>query len=123
MEWIAHRAGNAVRLADAALRVIRAVEADVHLFRGRLEVRHSKVLRPFRIYWERGEGVVRDERPPDLAAILAGLPDDALLWIDLKGFTKRLTRHVERALAGRSDVTMSSRSWWILPPPSGNAAV
>lgn len=116
MEWIAHRAANEPNTIAPALAVADAVELDVHLLRGRLEVRHSKAVWPFRIYWERGEGILADEQPADLAAILAAAPHGAHLWIDLKGYSTRLTSRVLRALDGRFDVTMSTRSWWILRP-------
>jgi len=112
-EWVAHRAGNDPHLIAPALAVADAVELDVHLFRGRLEVRHSKVLWPFRIYWEQDEGILPRERPPRLASILAATPDDAHLWVDVKGFTPRLTRRVLRAVGDRP-VTFSGRSWWVL---------
>ena len=114
MEWIAHRAANDPATLVAALEVAAGAELDVHLLRGRLEVRHSKALWPLRIFWERGRGIIDDEPPVGLATILAAAPAGAHLWFDLKGFTPRLTRRVVRAVDDRVESTMSSRSWWIL---------
>ncbi len=113
MDLIAHRAGNAVeRLAPAAA-VADAVELDVHLFRGRLEVRHAKVIWPFAVYWERWRWV-RDEPPVDLAEILDAAGDGVHLWFDLKGFTGRMARKVLRTAGDRRPMTASTRSWWTL---------
>ena len=47
---VAHRAGNDLALLRRAERVRpRLIEADVHLFRGRLEVRHLKTLGPLSV--------------------------------------------------------------------------
>ena len=61
MELVAHRAGNDPAAMADALAVADTLELDVHLLRGRLDVRHSKVIWPFRIYWERGEGRLPDQ--------------------------------------------------------------
>lgn len=118
MELIAHRAGNEPHLIAPALDVADTVELDVHLFRGRPDVRHTKVIWPFRIYWERGVWLVRDEHPHDLADIVSAAPDDAHLWLDLKVFTSRLTRRLLREHGHRRPLTMSCRSWWALGPAS-----
>ena len=53
---VAHRAGNELaRLRAAEALRLPLVEADVHLFRGRLEVRHRKTLGPVPILWDRWE--------------------------------------------------------------------
>ena len=78
---------------EPALAAADGVELDVHLLRGRLEVRHSKAIWPIRIYWERGQGIV-DEQVDDLRTTLAAAPAGARLWVDLKGVTPRLTSRV-----------------------------
>lgn len=123
MQLVAHRAGNHPESIAPALSVADAIELDVHLFRGRLEVRHSKVVRPFRVYWERGVGILPDERPVALGDIVAATPDDAHLWIDLKGFTRRLPRRVLDVLGPRPQLTMSCRSWWVLGRVGGNPTI
>ena len=50
---VAHRAGNDLALLRRAEeRGITHVEADLHLFRGRLEVRHLKTVGPLPILWD-----------------------------------------------------------------------
>jgi glycerophosphoryl diester phosphodiesterase len=115
VELIAHRAGNEAHLIAPAAEAADAIELDVHLFRGRLEVRHSKVLWPLAVYWERWE-LLPDESPVDLAAILDAAPEGVHLWFDLKGFTTRLARRVLREVGGRRPITCSTRSWWTLRP-------
>ena len=51
---VAHRAGNDLELLRCAARArSRVIEADVHLYAGRLEVRHLKTLGPFPVLWDR----------------------------------------------------------------------
>src|SRR5215212_2320979 len=52
---VAHRAGNQLDLLRAAEADHRGaiVEADVNLFRGRLEIRHLKTLGPLPVFWDR----------------------------------------------------------------------
>lgn len=124
MELVAHRAGNDPARLVRAVEVADAVELDVHLLRGRLDVRHVKVIWPLRVYWERGEGFVGEHHPPALGDIVGAAPDGTHLWIDLKGFTGRLAQRVLRELERRrsqtstdmSTCTMSCRSWWALRP-------
>jgi hypothetical protein len=53
---VAHRAGNDIgRLRAAEALRLPLVEADVHLFAGRLEVRHRKTVGPIPILWDRWE--------------------------------------------------------------------
>lgn len=115
MELIAHRAGNRRVTLDAAAPVADAVELDVHRFRGRLEVRHAKVLWPTSVLWERWT-LVADPDRPTLSEIVERLPSDVHLWLDLKGFDRRLTRDVLATTERFDRVTISSRSWWILAP-------
>ena len=59
MLTVAHRAGNSVRsLREALAAGVDLVEADVHRYRRRLEIRHRKWLGP-RHLWDRGELVRR----------------------------------------------------------------
>ena len=51
---VAHRAGNDLkRLHEAEALGIAHIEADVRLWRGRLEVRHLKTLGPIPVLWDR----------------------------------------------------------------------
>lgn len=115
MELIAHRAGNSVSTIDRAAAVADSIEVDVHLHLGRLEVRHAKILLwPFSRLWERWELLPADAPRPAFGEILADVPDDVRLWIDLKGFTSRLPRAVVGVLGERPGTTWSARQWWVL---------
>ena len=117
---VAHRAGNDLsRLAAAAAAGADVVEADVHRYRGRLEVRHSKALGPLPYLWDAGEPLVSTRVPqlrlPDLldAMLLDALAPEATLMLDLKG-PGAVGRHVAEAVhARRPDrpVLVCSR-WW-----------
>lgn len=113
MELIAHRAGNTLDAIGPASAGARTLELDVHRFRGRLEVRHAKVIWPFRIYWERS-GLVDDLDPPSLTDVVAALPDGVRPWLDLKGVSPRLATQALAALGGLRPVSASCRSWWVL---------
>jgi glycerophosphoryl diester phosphodiesterase len=114
VQWIAHRAGNTTSSIAVAAAVADAIELDVHLFRGRLEVRHGKVLWPLARLWEQWELLPADAPRPALDEIVDAAPEGCHLWLDLKGFTPRLTRRALGELNGRRPVTLSARSWWIL---------
>lgn len=114
MVLVAHRAEQPADL-DAASTVADAVEVDVHLFRGRLEVRHAKVLWPFATRWDRWYLVPSGAPRPTLDEMIRAAGSESHLWLDLKGFGRRLTSRVIDAAADRTATTMSSRSWWILP--------
>ena len=122
VELIAHRAGNEVHLIAPAAAVADTIELDVHPFRGRLEVRHAKVIWPLAVFWEKWE-LVPDAPHPPLSEILAATPDDAHLWFDLKGFTSRLPRRLLDRVGDRRPITMSCRSWWALRPARRVAGV
>ena len=116
VELIAHRAGNGRSLIEPARSVADGIEVDVHVLRGRIEVRHSKALWPFAVYWERRVGRLPNEDPPSFASILAATPAGTHLWVDLKGFTGRFTRRILGEIGDRGPLTMSCRSWWALGP-------
>lgn len=112
---VAHRAANAPDTLRAAQGHVDVVEADVHLFRGRLEVRHGKTIGPLPILWERWYLLPRDTPRPllaDLLAAAAPLPTD--LMLDLKGPDPRMPGALGRALAGWAGerrVIVCSRIW------------
>jgi glycerophosphoryl diester phosphodiesterase len=115
---VAHRAGNDLDLLRRAEGVRpRLIEADVHLSRGRLEVRHLKTLGPLPVLWDRW--YLASLRTPrlELAALLAGAGPETALMLDLKGRDVRLSQRVAAELARRpsgADVTVCSRSWRLL---------
>jgi glycerophosphoryl diester phosphodiesterase len=112
---VAHRTGNVASGIPAALADADIVELDVHRFRKRLEVRHSKVLWPLAMRWDRWKLVPKAAPRPTLAEILREIDPATHLWLDLKGFGRRLTTSTIAAVVDRPRTTVSSRSWWILP--------
>ena len=118
---VAHRAGNdlsMLRRAEAQP-AVRLVEADVHLFRGRMEVRHLKTVGPVNILWDRWE--LADPRTARLLIerLLADAAPDTELMLDLKGRDPRLPRRLIAALAEageRGRLTVCSRNWAFLEP-------
>ena len=112
---VAHRAGNdleALRAATAA--GVDVVEADVHHYRDRLDVRHSKALRPLPLLWDAGEPLTSTRVPVlQLAALLGALSPDVGLMLDLKG-PGAVGRHAARIvleLLPDRPVLVCSR-WW-----------
>jgi glycerophosphoryl diester phosphodiesterase len=111
---VAHRAANDPAALAGAAPADGLVECDVHLRRGRLEVRHAKTLGPLPVWWERWHLVPRPARPALLADVLAALPAGTGLLMDLKGPDPRLpgrVREALRALPPRGPVVVSARVW------------
>jgi glycerophosphoryl diester phosphodiesterase len=115
---IAHRSGNTVAgLREALDAGVDLVEADVHAFRGVLEVRHHKHLGPTHL-WDKGEIVARtDFLRVELVELLEELGEDSRLMIDLKGIRRGLAPAVAEALrtaAPGSPITVCTKHWWML---------
>ncbi|MCP5024761.1 MAG: hypothetical protein GY929_00610 [Actinomycetia bacterium] len=113
-ELIAHRAGNTVADLTRVEDISDIVEVDVHLRRGRPEVRHGKILWPTNRLWERWHLLPRDSEVPLLDEILSSVAADRHLWLDLKGMDRRLARAVSPLLSERPLTTVSSKAWWML---------
>ena len=117
---MAHRAGNDMaRLQLAEALELSLVEADLHLFHGRVEVRHLKTLGPLPILWDRW--FLASPRTPRLLLdeLLQAAGPDTELMLDLKGRDQRLSRRLAEAIAvaaraGR--ITVCSRNWRLLEP-------
>jgi glycerophosphoryl diester phosphodiesterase len=115
---VSHRAANDLTaLARAAAAGAQIVEADVHLHRGRLEVRHTKTLWPLPILWDRW--YLADPFAPRLMLedLLAATPRDVTLMLDLKGVKPGLGPAVARLLDadGERPTVICSRVWRHLP--------
>ena len=116
---IAHRSGNTLEGLRAALAAgVDLVEADVHAYRGRLEVRHLKSMGGLPYLWDRGELVRRRayERV-ELPELVSALNGDARLMIDLKGVHPRLVGSVARVLrdlAPDCSLTVCTKHWGML---------
>jgi glycerophosphoryl diester phosphodiesterase len=118
---IAHRAGNDLATLRAAEALgVDLIEADVHLYRGRLEVRHLKTAGPIPILWDRwtlanpfAPRLLLDDL---LAAHRGSTPE---LMLDLKGNDPRLTGRIVEATSrhlGSQIITVCSRNWRLLEP-------
>jgi len=125
---VAHRAGNDLTaLASAAAAGVDLVEADVHRFRGRLEVRHWKSLGP-RLLWERWILVRRRSVPlVDLADVLAAAGRHGTgVMLDLKGVHPALAPALAARLRDMPPgpaVVVCSRHWWMLRAFAGDPRV
>ena len=111
---LAHRAGNdlaSLRRAEAI--GVDLVEADVRLFRGRLDVRHLKTVGPVPVYWDRW--ILRSPRTSilGLEALLGAADPSTELMLDLKGVDPRLAPRVVGAVQrhGPRPITVCARRW------------
>lgn len=109
---VAHGAGNSIEGVSAARADV--VEADVHLFGGRLELRHAKTVGPLPVLWDHGRLVARERPPRVLEDLLAAVPPELRLMLDLKGPDPRLPGAVARAttdFARARGLIVSARIW------------
>ena len=115
---IAHRAGNDLAALRAAVELgVDVLEADVHVRAGRLEVRHSKHLRPLPLLWDRGATgleLVRTSVPQlELDAVLAALDGATAVMLDLKGPGRVGARVAELVhTAAPSAPVIACSRWW-----------
>ncbi len=123
---IAHRAANTVEGIHRAAEVADVVEADVHLFRGRLEVRHAKTLGPSARLWERWYLLPRGAPRPALGEVLEAADGRVALMLDLKGPDPRLPDRVLSA-ARRArlpgDIIVCGRVWPLIDRLRGTPGV
>jgi glycerophosphoryl diester phosphodiesterase len=115
---IAHRAGNALKRLDEARQAgVDLVEADVHLFHGRLEVRHAKTVGPIPLLWDRWELHAPWSERLLLDVMLDAAAGAPPVLLDLKGRHRRLPDMVVASLAQRGlaralgRVSVCAR-WW-----------
>ena len=124
---VAHRAGNDLaRLRAAAALGLPLAEADVHLYRGRLEVRHLKTAGPLPVLWDRWQ--LASARAPRLRleTLLEAADGGPELMLDLKGHDPRLAARVVAAVeaTGRAArITVCSQDWRLLERLSGEPDV
>jgi glycerophosphoryl diester phosphodiesterase len=86
---VAHRAGNDLEvLHQAAVLGADVIEADVHLHRGRLEVRHEKSMGPLPWLWDRWQVYPADLERLQLDELMDALPAGQTVMLDLKGVGK-----------------------------------
>ena len=105
---IAHHAGNDLaKLAKAFAAGVSYVEADVWLYRGRLEVRHAKTAGPLPILWDRWSLKPGWTKRLLLSEILA-VSGRGPLFLDLKGQAEGLAEAVATAVTrARIDDTVA----------------
>jgi hypothetical protein len=121
---VAHRAGNDLkRLQEAEELGVALVEADVRLWRGRLEVRHLKTIGPLPILWDRWHLANPFSPRLELRELLAGAHSTTELLLDLKGRNPRLAELVLEALPTGRKVTICARSRRLLVPFAGREDV
>ncbi len=115
---VAHRAANDLDALRTALDLgVDVVEADVHVRTRRLEVRHSKHLRPFPLLWDQGPAgleLTRTSVPQlELDTVLGALDGTTAVMLDLKGPGRVGARVAElvRAVTPTAPVIVCSR-WW-----------
>ena len=96
---VAHRAGNDLdRLQRAQELGLGVVEADLHLYAGRIEVRHLKTLGPLPVLWDRWTLASPWAPRLRLDRLLASVRPGTELMLDLKGRDRRLPALVAAAL-------------------------
>lgn len=114
---VAHGGANSPGALERAAPHADVVEADVHRFWGRLEVRHAKTLGPLPLLWDRGRPLhPRTPRPHlrEVLALVGARGDGPALMLDLKGPDPALGPHVlEETAEARADRTVfaCARSW------------
>src|SRR5512133_3701283 len=115
---IAHRAGNDLERLQQAQRLgIAVVEADLHLYAGRIEVRHLKTLGPVPVLWDRWTLAPPWAPRLRLERLLTAVGAHTELMLDLKGRARRLPALVAAALgehAPGARVTVCARHWPLL---------
>ncbi len=116
--FVAHRAGNNLAQLRTAERLgLDLVEADVHLFRGRLEVRHLKTVGPVPILWDRWALASPLTPRLELHELIAATAQSTELMLDLKGRSGRLADRVREAMLphlGTRRFTVCARAWHLL---------
>ena len=117
---IAHRAGNSLSGLHSATELgADIIEADVHSYRGNLEVRHLKTMGPLPWLWDRWE--LRSARAPRLGLreLLIAAEHGATFMLDLKGrhsaTGEAVARHLHEFAPG-IPVLVCSRHWAALVP-------
>lgn len=111
---VAHRAGNDLAVLQEAARLgADVIEADLHLHRGRLEVRHQKSLGPLPWLWDRWELYPADLERMLLDHLLDALPAGQAVMLDLKGIGRvgpAALRHLEER-AVEHPLLVCARYW------------
>jgi glycerophosphoryl diester phosphodiesterase len=116
---VAHRGGNTIADLRAAVAAdVDLIEADIHLYRDALEVRHRKALGPH-LYWEKWRHFARrrDVAVPELSELLAAAAGDPRLMLDLKGPSLAVAARVAETLRTEAPdvpVAVCTKQWRML---------
>jgi len=117
LQVCAHRHGNDLVLLSAAEAAgVDLVEVDIHLYRNELDARHEKTVGPLPLVWDRRRRPAWNPPRQRLDEVLASAHPATTFYIDLKGWSRRLSRRVIAALEPRASYVVSSRAWWLLHP-------
>lgn len=117
LQVCAHRHGNDLTLLSAAETVgVDFVEVDIHLFRGELDARHEKTVGPLPLLWDRRRRPMWNPPRQRLDEVLARARPETAFYVDLKGFSRRLSKRVMAAFEPRASYVVSARAWWLLNP-------
>ena len=114
---IAHRAGNDLKLLSEAFAAgVDYAEADVWLYRRRLEVRHDKSLGLIPLLWDRWSLSPGWKRRLYLSEVIRAADGHGKLYLDLKGNEQALPAKLtfELKLIGLNKLAFSSPRWWYL---------
>jgi glycerophosphoryl diester phosphodiesterase len=121
---VAHGAGNDLALLRHAEGLgVELVEADVRLWRGRVEVRHLKTLGPIPVLWDKWRLANPFAPRLQLAELLARAAPETHLLLDLKGRNPRLARLVLALLPPGRRIAVCARSLRLLEPFAGDPDV
>ncbi len=112
---IAHRAGNSLALAQAAIAAgADMLETDVWTHRSRLEVRHAQRLWHLPLLWDNHRLVPAWRHQLELKEMLQWLPITTRLFLDLKGLApslgERVVDLVEQVQPERQ-IILCGRTW------------
>lgn len=117
---IAHRAGNNIEEAHKALAYgADMLETDVWPRLGKLEIRHVKTIGPIPIFWEKWHIESIGGRQLRFNELVEALPDDARLFLDLKGLKPQLGQRIVDAIAriqADRHIIVCGRTWNQLDP-------
>jgi glycerophosphoryl diester phosphodiesterase len=115
---IAHRAGNHPGSVRAAAQAgADVIEADLHLWRGRLDLRHLKTVGSLPLYWDRWAVAPPWRRFDSLDDLLAAAPPQTSLMLDLKGRDPAAAQLLAASLGRHpraASTFVSAREWRLL---------
>ena len=112
---IAHRAGNSLAGMHGANELgVDVIKADIHHYRGRLEVRHLRTAGPLPFLWDRGQLVSAFAPRFGLHELLEADEHGTLFMLDLKGPWTWTGRAVARLLhdGGHHRPVLVCGRWW-----------